>query len=141
MEYLSFPPFAIFPEYVKGGGGHHSGDQDGGGTPSGDVTFIVSIVEEYEDDGDSTYNKFLDDLFDAFEDVGGGNCMDDHDTDPHVSMARGVKFHSSYAMKQYAYYANLEVAVWQAMYPNGVVIGTSGSAAFPPGRGGREIQP
>lgn len=138
MESVTFPPFSLFPEYVKGGGGHHSGDEDDEGTPSGDVTFIVSIVEEYsDDDGDSTYNNFMDDLFDAFDSVGGGDCMDDHDTDPHVSMSRGVKFASSYAMQQYQYSANLEVAVWQAMYPNGVVIGTSGSAAFPPGRGGR----
>lgn len=139
MEDVSFPPFSVFPEYVKGGGGHHSGDNDGDdSTPSGDVTLVVSIVEEYsDDDGESTYGKFLDDLFDAFANAGGGDCMDDHDTDPHVSMARGVKFHSSYAMQQYQYSANLEVAVWQSMYPNGVVIGTSGSAAFPPGRGGR----
>ena len=138
MESVSFPPFSVYPEYVKGGGGHHSGDDEEDETPSGDVTFIVSIVEEYaDDDGESTYSKFLDDLFDAFASVGGGDCMDDHDTDPHVSMARGVKFHSSYAMQQYQYSANLEVAVWQSMYPNGVVIGTSGSAAFPPGRGAR----
>jgi len=136
MEAVSFQPFSVFPEYVKGGGGGHSGDNDDE-TPSGDVTMIVSIVEEYsDDDGESTYGKFLDSLFDAFESVGGGECMDDHDTDPHVSMARGVKFHSSYAMQQYQYSANLEIAVWQNMYPNGVVIGTSGSASFPPGRGG-----
>ena len=139
MKDVSFPPFSVFPEYVKGGGGHHSGDNDGDdSTPSGDVTLVVSIVEEYsDDDGESTYGKFLDDLFDAFSNAGCGDCMDDHDTDPHVSMARGVKFHSSYAMQQYQYSTNLEVAVWQSMYPNGVVIGTSGSAAFPPGRGGR----
>lgn len=62
--------------------------------------------------------------------------MDDHDTDPHVSMARGVKFWSSYHKQQYMYAANLEVAVWQYMYPKGVVIGSKGYAAFPPGRGG-----
>lgn len=59
--------------------------------------------------------------------------MDDHDTDPHVSMARGVKFKSSYHSQQYMYAANLEVAVWQAMYPNGVVIGSNRYASFPPG--------
>ena len=36
---------------------------------------------------------------------------------------------------RYFYKANLEVAVWQAMYPNGVVIGNSGSASFPPDSG------
>ena len=139
MESLSFAPFSIYPEYLKGGGGHHSGDNDdgGGGVPSGDVTLIVSIVETYEDDDSySAYEQFLEDLFDAMDAVGGGPCMDDHDTDPHVSMARGVKFWSSTHMEEYAYNANLEVAVWQAMYPNGVVIGSSGYAAFPPGGGG-----
>lgn len=34
--------------------------------------------------------------------------QDDHDTDPHVSMAHGVKFKSSY--HSYYYKANLEVA-------------------------------
>lgn len=61
--------------------------------------------------------------------VGGGPCMDDDDTDPHVSMSRGVKFKSSYHSSQ-----DLEVAVWQAMYPKGVVMGTSSKAAFPPER-------
>ncbi len=68
--------------------------------------------------------------------VGGGPCMDDDDTDPHVSMSRGVKFWSSNHMQQYMYNANLEVAVWQSMYPNGVVIGSNGYASFPPGFGG-----
>lgn len=36
---------------------------------------------------------------------------------------------------RYFYKANLEVAVWQAMYPNGVVVGNSGSASFPPDSG------
>lgn len=58
--------------------------------------------------------------------------MDDHDTDPHVSMSRGVKFKSSYHEQQYFYSANLEVAVWQSMYPNGVVIGSTSKANFPP---------
>jgi hypothetical protein len=62
--------------------------------------------------------------------------MDDHDTDPHVSMSRGVKFWSAYHQKQYMYQTNLEVAVWQAMYPYGTPIGSSGYAAFPPGHGG-----
>lgn len=140
MDSLSFPPFAVYPEYLKGGGGHHSGDDDEveGSVPSGDITLIVSIVETYDDnDNYSVYEQFLDDLFQAMYDVGGGPCMDDKDTDPHVSMARGVKFKSSYHQQQYMYEANLEVAVWQAMYPNGVVIGSSGYAAFPPGRGGK----
>ena len=135
MSSISFSPFSIYPEYLKGGGGHHSkdnGDQDE--TPSGDVTLIVSVVETYNDnDSYSDYDLFLDNLFQAMSDVGGGPCMDDHDTDPHVSMARGVKFKSSYHSQQYLYHANLEVAVWQAMYPNGVVIGSNRYASFPPG--------
>lgn len=139
MESVSFPPFSIFPEYLKGGGGHHSGDDnDEGGVPSGDVTLIVSVVETYEDnDNYSVYDKFLDDLFSAMYNVGAGPCMDDHDTDPHVSMARGVKFKSSWHSQQYTYEKNLEVAVWQAMYPYGVTIGANGYASFPPGRGGQ----
>lgn len=138
MESVSFAPFSVFPEYLKGGGGHHSGDDDGGDSiPSSDVTLIVSIVETYEDDQSySAYESFLDDLFNAMDAVGGGPCMDDHDTDPHVSMARGVKYWSAYHSEQYMYAANLEVAVWQSMYPYGVPIGSSGYAAFPPGRGG-----
>jgi hypothetical protein len=141
MSAISFAPFAIYPEYLKGGGGGHSGDDDSSGVPSGDTTFIVSIVETYEDDNSySSYEAFLDELFDAMYDVGGGPCMDDHDTDPHVSMSRGVKYWSSYHSQQYAYAANLEVSVWQAMYPSGVPIGSSGYAAFPPGRGGKKQQ-
>lgn len=137
MENIAFPPFTIYPEYLKGGGGHNSGDDGGGEVPSADITFIVSIVETYEDDNSySSYETFTENLFDAMDAVGGGPCMDDHDTDPHVSMSRGVKFWSSTHATQYLYNANLEVAVWQAMYPQGVVIGSSGYAAFPPGRGG-----
>lgn len=135
MSSVAFPPLSIFPEYLKGGGGHHSGDNNNYGVPSSDVTLIVSIVETYDDDSSySGYEQFIEDLFSAMDAVGGGPCMDDHDTDPHVSMARGVKFWSSTHMAQYKYNANLEVAVWQAMYPKGVVIGSSGYAAFPPGR-------
>lgn len=138
MDSLSFPPFSIFPEYVKGGGGHHSSDDGKGSVPSSDVTLIVSVVDTYEDgESYSSYEEFLDDLFDAMDAVGGGPCMDDHDTDPHVSMARGVKFKSSYHQQKYFYKANLEVAVWQAMYPKGVVIGSSGYASFPPESGGK----
>lgn len=136
MSAVSFAPFSVFPEYLKGGGGHNSndGDDNDGEAPSGDVTFIVSIVETYtNDDSYSDYDYFLDNLFNAMDDVGGGPCMDDHDTDPHVSMSRGVKFKSSYHSQEYMYEANLEVAVWQSMYPNGVVIGSSGYAKFPPG--------
>ncbi|KAL7565987.1 hypothetical protein ACA910_011009 [Epithemia clementina (nom. ined.)] len=138
MEAITFPPFSIFPEYLKGGGGHHSHDNNNdGGVPSGDVTLIVSVVEKYEDSASvSTYESFLNSLFSALDSQGGGPCMDDHDTDPHVSMSRGVKFWSSYHSQQYAYASNLEVAVWQAMYPKGTPIGSTASAAFPPGRKG-----
>lgn len=139
MNSLSFPPFSVFPEYVKGGGKHHS--NDGGqdkSVPSGDITLIVSVVDTYEDgESYSSYDEFLDDLFSAMDAVGGGPCMDDHDTNPHVSMARGVKFKSSYHQQKYFYKANLEVAVWQAMYPKGVVIGSNGYASFPPDSGSK----
>jgi len=139
MSSISFSPISIFPEYLKGGGGGGSGDNDDDETPSGDVTLVVSIVETFNDnDSYSDYEVFLDNLFQAMSDSGGGACMDDHDTDPHVSMSRGVKFKSSYHSTQYMYAANLEVAVWQAMYPNGVVIGSNRYAAFPPGRNGKK---
>jgi len=140
MENVYFPAFQLYPEYLKGGGGHHSGDNDDGEeqtTPSADVTLVVSIVCTYDSSGSyCIYDQFIEDLFSAMYAVSAGACMDDKDTDPHVSMSRGVKFKSSYHSQQYMYAANLEVAVWQAMYPKGVVIGSSGSAAFPPGRGG-----
>jgi hypothetical protein len=138
MTSVSFSPFSVFPEYLQGGGGHNSGDNgDDESVPSADITLIVSIVETYEDgDSYSSYEYFLDDLFNAMDAAGGGPCMDDHDTDPHVSMSRGVKFWSSYHQTQYMYQANLEVAVWQAMYPYGTPIGSGGYAAFPPGHGG-----
>ena len=135
MNSITFSPIRIFPEYLKGGGGHNSGDDDGGSVPSSDVTFIVSIVEQYDDDAAySYYEQFLDDLFSSLYYVGGGPCMDDHDTDPHVSMSRGVKYKSSEHATAYIYAANLEIAVWQAMYPYGVVIGANGYASFPPGK-------
>lgn len=141
MNSLSFPPFSVFPEYVKGGGKHHSGDNNKETVASGDVTLIVSIVEEYSNNNAySDYEIFLGDLFNAMDAVGGGPCMDDHDTDPHVSMARGVKFKSSYHQQQYFYKVNLEVAVWQAAYPKGAVIGTSGLAAFPPDKASKNRQ-
>jgi len=139
MSSVSFSPISIFPEYLKVGGGHNSndGDDDDAETPSADVTLVVSIVETYNDnDSYSDYDVFLDNMFSAMSDAGGGPCMDDHDTDPHVSMSRGVKFKSSYHSEQYMYAANLEVAVWQAMYPNGVVIGSNRYAHFPPGQSG-----
>jgi hypothetical protein len=112
MSSISFATFSIYPENLKGGGGHHSGDQMSSGVSASDVTLIVSIVVTYDDSSSySSYDQFLDDLFSALEAVGGGPCMDDHDTDPHVSMARGVKFWSSYHKQQYMYAANLEVAV------------------------------
>mmetsp|Transcript_64511 Transcript_64511/g.76388 ORF Transcript_64511/g.76388 Transcript_64511/m.76388 type:complete len:107 (+) Transcript_64511:299-619(+) len=82
------------------------------------------------------YKQWLDDAFNALSNVGGEPCMHDHDTDPHVSMSRGEKFKSFYHSQQYIYAANLEVAVWQAMYTYGVVIGSRKSASFPPGRRG-----
>jgi hypothetical protein len=137
MNNLQFAPFSIFPEYLKGGGGGNKNGNSDGGVPSGDVTLIVSIVATYESGSSySAYEVFLQSLFSAMYSVGGGPCMDDHDTDPHVSMSRGVKFWSSYHSQQYQYAANLEVAVWQSMYPKGVPIGSSGYAAFPPGKGG-----
>ena len=136
MNSISFEPFSVFPEFVKGGGGHHSGDNGKDRVPSSDVTLIVSIVDEYDDDASySSYQTFLDNLFDAMDAVGGGPCMDDHDTDPHVSMSRGVKFKSSYHQEQYFYKANLEVATWQAMYPKGVPIGSNSYSSFPPETG------
>jgi len=138
MSSISFPPFSIFPEKVKGGGGGGSQDNDDEEeVPSGDITLVVSVVEEFEDnDSYSIYEYFLDNLFDAMDAVNGGPCMDDHDTDPHVSMSRGVKFKSSYHETQYFYSANLEVAVWQSMYPDGVVIGSSSYANFQPKESG-----
>mmetsp|Transcript_59703 Transcript_59703/g.69780 ORF Transcript_59703/g.69780 Transcript_59703/m.69780 type:complete len:1008 (+) Transcript_59703:194-3217(+) len=136
MSSVYFAPLNIYPEYLKGGGGHHSGDEDEGDgqVESCDVTLVVSVVEEYDDNQNySEYEYFLDQLFSALEDVNGGPCMDDRDTDPHVSMVRGLKFKSSYAQYNYMYSSNLEVAVWQAMYPNGVPIGSKSYAAFPPG--------
>mmetsp|Transcript_45470 Transcript_45470/g.110141 ORF Transcript_45470/g.110141 Transcript_45470/m.110141 type:complete len:948 (+) Transcript_45470:123-2966(+) len=137
MDSITFAPLSIFPEYLKGGGGGGSGDGDDDSVPSSDSTLVVSVVETYEDnDSYSAYEYFLDSLFNALDSYGGGPCMDDHDTDPHVSMSRGVKFWSSYHSQEYSYQANLEVAVWQAMYPYGVPIGSGGSASFPPGGGG-----
>jgi len=73
MNSIQFAPFSIFPEFVKGGGGHHSGDGDDKGVPSGDITLIVSVVETYEDNQSySSYEEFLDDLFDAMDAMGGG---------------------------------------------------------------------
>lgn len=133
MSSVSFSPFSVFPEYVKGGGKGGSNDGDDEEVPSGDVTLIVSVVEEFENNNNySLYEYFLDSLFNAMDAVNGGPCMDDHDTDPHVSMSRGVKFKSSYHEQQYFYTVNLEVATWQGMYPNGVVIGANGKANFPP---------
>ena len=139
MNSVSFAPFSVYPEYLKSGGGHHSGDQDNNSVPSADITLIVSVVDTYESGSSySAYDVFLNNLFSALSSVHGGSCMDDHDTDPHVSMARGVKFKSSYHKQQYAYNANLEVAVWQAMYPKGVPIGGSGYASFPAGGKGNK---
>jgi hypothetical protein len=133
METVYFNPIYIFPEKVKGGGGGHSGDDDGG-TPSADVTLGVSVVETYTSNGNyGDYETFLKNLFNAMSAVSAGSCMDDEDTDPHVSMARGVKFKSSNHQSSYFYSANLEVAVWQAMYPKGVIIGSNGYASFPAG--------
>lgn len=138
MNSVSFSPFSIFPEYLKGGGGHNSGDGQSG-VPSSDITLVVSIIDTYEDGSSySSYDSFLDQLFSAMNAVQGGACMDDKDTNPHVSMARGVKFKSSTHKTQYLYNANLEVAVWQSMYPKGVPIGSSGYASFPAGSRGNK---
>jgi hypothetical protein len=133
MSNITFEPFPIYPEYLKGGGGHKDENNgNSGSAPSGDITLIVSVVEVYDDNSTySTYQTFLNELFEALQDVNEGSCVDDHDTDPHVSMARGVKFKSSYHKQQYMYAANMEVAVWQAMYPKGVVIGSNSYAVFP----------
>ena len=99
------------------------------------ITLVVSIAETYTTGSSySDYEIFLNDLFQAMHSVGCGQCMDDDDADPHVSMSRGVKFKSSYHPSQYYYKVNLEVAVWQAIYPKIVVMGASSKAAFPPER-------
>jgi len=131
MSTVYLPPLSIYPEYLKAKAKNNKNGSSNY-VPSGDVTLIVSVVETYNEGGAySDYEIFLNNLFSAMYAVGGGPCMDDHDTDPHVSMSRGVKFKSSYHMYQYMYKSNLEVAVWQAMYPKGVPIGSSGKAAFP----------
>lgn len=131
MSTVSFTPLSIFPEYLKGPKAGGSGDK-GDNTPSGDITLIVSVAETFSQNNNySDYELFLNALFSAMNAVGGGPCMDDHDTDPHVSMARGLKFKSSYHQYQYMYSKNMEVAVWQKMYPYGVVIGSSSTATFP----------
>ena len=137
MSQIYLPPLSIYPEYLKAKAKNNNNGNNNNGSssyvPSGDVTLIVSVVETYNDgNAYSDYEVFLNSLFSGLYAVGGGHCMDDHDTDPHVSMSRGVKFYSSYHMYQYMYRSNLEVAVWQAMYPYGVPIGSSGKAAFPP---------
>lgn len=131
MSAISFSPISVYPTQVEGGGGGHSGDNDEG-TPSSDVTLKMNVVETYNENGNyGDYETFLANFFNSFS--GAGSCMDDDDTDPHVSMSRGVKFKSSDAGYNYLYSANLEVAVWQAMYPKGVVIGSNGYASFPAG--------
>jgi hypothetical protein len=140
MSSVVFEPFPIYPEYLKSGGGKKNNNNgNSGSAPSGDITLIVSVVEVYSANATySSYETFITNLFSALQNVSKGDCVDDHDTDPHVSMARGVKFKSSYHMQQYANAANLEVAVWQAMYPYGVIIGSSSSASFPPGVKGKK---
>lgn len=140
MSSVSFEPFPIYPEYLKSGGGKKNNNNgNSGSAPSGDITLVVSVVEVYSANSTySTYETFMNNLFNALQNVSKGDCVDDHDTDPHVSMARGVKFKSSYHMQQYASASNLEVAVWQAMYPYGVVIGSNSYASFPPGVKGKK---
>lgn len=139
LSSTSFEPFLFYPEMVKTGGGGGGGKNNNGysSTPSYDITLALSVVEVYQDNSNdgagssySTYETFLTNLFLAIDNVNAGNCVDDEDTDPHVTLARGVKFKSSYWMAQYLYQVNLEVAVWQAMYPKGVVIGSSSTAKF-----------
>jgi len=139
LSSTSFEPFLFYPEMVKTGGGGKNNNGNGGAssTPSYDITLALSVVEVYQDNSNdgagssySTYETFLSNLFLAIDNVNAGNCVDDEDTDPHVTIARGVKFKSSYWLTQYLYQVNLEVAVWQAMYPKGVVIGSSSTAKF-----------
>lgn len=139
LSSTTFEPFLFYPEMVKTGGGKNNNNNGGSSTtPSYDITLALSVVEVYQDSSNndgggssySTYETFLYNLFLAIDNVNAGNCVDDEDTDPHVTMARGVKFKSSYSKAQYLYKVNLEVAVWQAMYPKGVVIGSSSTAKF-----------
>jgi hypothetical protein len=44
----------------------------------------VYVVEVYDDNSTySTYQTFLNELFEALQNVNEGSCLDDHDTDPH----------------------------------------------------------
>ncbi len=56
--------------------------------------------------------------------------MDNHNTKPHVSTRRGTKFKSSMHQASYMYDANLDVAMWQAMYSKGVPNGSKGYVFF-----------
>jgi hypothetical protein len=135
MNNLQFDPFSIFPEYLEGGGVTEINSN--GGVPSVDVTLMVSIVGSYESGSSySGYESFLQNLYSAIYSVGGSPCADDHEGDLQIAIGRGVKYWSSYHSLQYQYVANWEVVVWQSMYPKGVPIGSSGYAAFPPGKGG-----
>ena len=69
MESSSSVPFSIYPEYLKGGVGHHSGDnnEEEESAPSGDITLIVPVVDTYEEDDSYSSNEtFMDNLFTAY---------------------------------------------------------------------------
>ena len=46
MDSLSFPPFRVYPEYLKGGGGHHEPGKDADGKEPG----IHKVKEADEDE-------------------------------------------------------------------------------------------
>ncbi|KAL7535364.1 hypothetical protein ACHAWF_005147 [Thalassiosira exigua] len=136
MDSISFAPFSIFPEYLKSEGDRESStDRNRNGIPSRDLALIVSVVAAY-DEGDSysSYERYMDDLFDAMDAVGADPCVN-HDADLRVSLAKGVKFRSSHHERRYLHEINLEVAVWQSMYPNGVPIGSEAHTSFSPNPG------
>jgi len=139
LSSLSFEPFLFYPFMVKTTAEKQvkSDDDDSSPIPSYELSLLVSIVEVYKDstndDGGggssySTYETFKSNLQQYVEMNGG--CVKDSNTDLFVTLARGIKFKSSYHMEQYLNRVNLEVAVWQAMYPKGVVIGSSSTSTI-----------
>jgi len=125
---LSFEPFLFYPITVKTTAERQvkAYDDDSSPIPSYELSLLVSIVDVYKDSSYSTYETFKSNLQRYVERNAG--CVKESDTDLYVTLARGVKFKSSYHMEQYLDRVNLEVAVWQAMYPKGVVIGSSSTS-------------